>query len=53
MPEEVREDLTIHVVDSVDDVLKFALETEKETDDLETPHIWTDTPATDISATIK
>jgi len=54
IPDEVREDLTIHVVDSIDEVLQFALENVKEAEVLETPHIWsTDAPSTDISATIK
>ncbi len=54
VPDEVREDLTIHAVDSIDDVLKFALEAEKEADVIETPHIWsTDAPSADVSATIK
>ena len=53
IPEEVRGDLTIHTVDTIDEVLKFALETVKEAEVLETPHIWTDTPSADISATIK
>src|SRR6185503_14167175 len=29
IPEEVREDLTIHAVDTIDEVLKYALEGEK------------------------
>ena len=54
IPEEVREDLTIHTVDSIDEVLKFALEPEKTEDILEMPPIWTgDKPSTDISATIE
>ena len=53
VPEEVRNDLTIHAVDTIDEVLGFALEPVKEADILETPHIWTDTPTPDVSATIK
>ncbi len=53
VPEEVRGDLTIHTVDTIDEVLNFALEPVKEPDILETPHIWTDTPSADISATIE
>jgi hypothetical protein len=45
--------LTIHAVDTIDEVLQFALENVKDADVLETPHIWTDSPSTDISATIK
>lgn len=54
IPEEIREDLTIHTVDTIDEVLKYALETEKSEDILETPQLWkTDKPANDISATIE
>lgn len=54
IPEEIREDLTIHTVDSIDEVLKFALENPKPEEILETPQIWkTDKPATDISTAIK
>jgi ATP-dependent Lon protease len=50
IPEEVRDDLTIHVVDTIDQVLQFALESEKgEVTALETPQLWTtDSPAGDI-----
>ncbi len=54
IPEEIREDLTIHTVDTIDEVLKYALETDKSEDILETPQIWkTDKPSTDISAAIE
>ncbi len=54
IPEEIREDLTIHTVDMIDEVLRYALEPEKTEDLLETPQIWkTDKPSTDILATIK
>jgi len=54
VPEEVREDLTIHTVDTIDEVLNLALETVKEAEVLETPHIWTTNVTTgDISATIE
>ena len=54
VPEEVREELTIHTVDSIDEVLQFALEDIKVAELLETSHIWsTDAPSSDISATIK
>jgi ATP-dependent Lon protease len=54
IPEEIREDLTIHTVDMIDEVLKYALETGKSEDILETPQIWkTDKTSTDISATIE
>jgi ATP-dependent Lon protease len=54
VPEEVREDLTIHVVDTIDEVLQFALENVKDAEVLETPHIWTgDRVADGDSVTIK
>lgn len=55
VPDEVREDLTIHTVETVDEVFKLALEKPKdEVLPVETPQIWTtDTTSTDISATIK
>jgi ATP-dependent Lon protease len=54
IPEEIREDLTIHTVDTIDEVLKFALESEKNEEILETPQIWkTDKPSNDISAAIE
>jgi ATP-dependent Lon protease len=54
VPEEVRGDLTIHAVDTIDEVLKFALENVKVADVLETPQIWsTDTASGEISATIE
>ncbi len=54
IPDEIREDLTIHTVDMIDEVLKFALEASKAEEILETPQIWkTDKPATDISAAIE
>ncbi|MCD9187220.1 MAG: endopeptidase La [Pyrinomonadaceae bacterium] len=40
IPEEVREDLTIHTVDSIDEVLKFALEPQKTETIIEPPPIW-------------
>jgi ATP-dependent Lon protease len=54
IPEEVREDLTIHTVDSIDEVLKFALESEKSDDILEMPPIFAHSkPSNDISAGIE
>ena len=54
IPEEVREDLTIHTVDTIDEVLKFALEHEPIEDIIEMPPIFADNQAsTDISATIE
>jgi ATP-dependent Lon protease len=54
VPEEVRDDLTIHIVDTIDEVLKFALEGDSAQDNLETPQIWgPDATGPEISATIK
>ena len=54
VPEEVLDDLTIHIVDTIDEVLKFALETGTENVKLETPQIWSpEAAAPDISATIE
>ncbi len=55
VPDEVRDDLTIHLVDTIDEVLKFALEGNVVKEKLETPQIWsTDTASsTEISVDIK
>src|SRR6185436_11255239 len=54
VPEEVREDLTIHTVDTIDEVLKYALEGEKAGDLLEMPPLFTDNKSSsDISAGIE
>ncbi len=54
VPVEVREDLTIHTVEMIDEVLRLALENEKSEDIIETPHIWSpDSQAADISATVE
>ncbi len=54
IPEEVREDLTIHTVDTIDEVLKFALEAQKDEAAIETPQLWdAGTTSPDISATIE
>jgi ATP-dependent Lon protease len=53
IPEEVREDLTIHAVDMIDEVLLHAIESEKVHDVLDTPQLWTsDTPQTDITTSV-
>ena len=53
VPEEVRDELTVHVVDMIDEVLKFALEPDV-TPALETPQIWNpDVTGPDITATAK
>jgi len=54
IPEEVREDLTIHTVDTIDEVLNFALEPAKEIERLETPQLWdVNAPATDVSTVVE
>ncbi len=54
IPDEVRDELTIHLVDTIDEVLKYALVYDVAEDVLETPQIWNaDAPATDVSTTIE
>ena len=54
IPDEVRDELTIHLVDTIDEVLKYALVYDVEEEVLETPQIWNaDAPATDVSTTIE
>ncbi|MEO8043056.1 MAG: S16 family serine protease, partial [Acidobacteriota bacterium] len=54
IPEEVREELTIHTVDMIDEVLKFAIESDKTDEVLETPQLWSaDTPPADVTTSIE
>ncbi|MEQ1644227.1 MAG: endopeptidase La, partial [Pyrinomonadaceae bacterium] len=54
IPDEVRDELTIHLVDTIDEVLKFALVYDAEEDVIETPQIWNaDAPTADVSTTIE
>jgi ATP-dependent Lon protease len=54
IPEEVREDLTIHTVDMIDEVLKYAIEPDTVEEVLETPQLWSgDTPAADITTSVE
>jgi ATP-dependent Lon protease len=54
IPEEVRDDLTIHLVDMIDEVLKFALEPDAGSDTMETPQIWgPDAASPEITVTVK
>ena len=54
IPDEVRDDLTIHLVDTIDEVLKFALEGDIAAENIETPQIWNpDAGAPDISAIVE
>jgi hypothetical protein len=53
VPDEVRDELTIHVVDMIDEVLKFALEPDVAAA-LETPQIWgTEVLGTDVRPNVK
>ena len=40
IPDEVRDDLTIHVVDTIDEVLRFALESDKADEPIIAPPVW-------------
>jgi len=54
IPDEVREDLTIHTVDMIDEVLKFAIESDKPEEVLETPQLWSgDAPPADVTTSIE
>jgi ATP-dependent Lon protease len=53
IPDEVREDLTIHTVDTIDEVLKFAIEPDKPTEVLETPQLWTSDQPADVTTSIE
>ncbi|MBK8467005.1 MAG: endopeptidase La [Chloracidobacterium sp.] len=54
IPEEVRDDLTIHLVDTIDEVLNFALEGNIAVENIETPQIWNpDAGSQEISADLK
>jgi ATP-dependent Lon protease len=52
VPEEVRNELQIHLVETIDEVIALALEKEDFDDVIEVPPLWTTTqPANDITAT--
>lgn len=54
IPDEVRDDLTIHAVEYIDEVLGLALEDGGREIKLETPVVWSsDSAATEISATVE
>ena len=56
VPEEVREDLTIHAVETIDEVLQFALEDKPLVEVIEaaTPQVWaSDSPSNEIRTTIE
>ncbi|MEJ7624209.1 MAG: endopeptidase La [Pyrinomonadaceae bacterium] len=51
IPDEVRDDLTIHLVDTIDEVLKLALEGDMSGETLVSPQLWKTDSAPEISAT--
>lgn len=54
IPEEVRDDLVIHAVDMIDEVLAIALEVDKPVEAIETPQLWnSDAAAPDISTSVE
>ena len=54
VPDEVREDLTVHLVDSIDEVLKFALESETPEIPIGNPVVWNpDHAPTDVSTALE
>jgi len=54
IPEEVRDDLTIHLVDTIDEVLKFALVQDGAEDKIENPQVWrADAASPDITASVE
>ncbi len=54
VPDEVRDELTIHVVDTIDEVLMFALEAGVISEPIATPQIWnTEAGAADISTSVE
>lgn len=54
IPEEVRDELTVHLVDTIDEVLTYALEGNISLDKLESPQLWTsDNGPQEIAADLK
>jgi ATP-dependent Lon protease len=55
IPEEVRDDLTIHLVDTIDEVLRFALAPDIVDETIDTPQVWGPDAggSTDVSATVE
>src|SRR4051794_819774 len=55
IPSEVRDDLTIHIVETIDEVLKFSLEPSDHIPDVHTgsPQVWAPGSAPDITATVE
>lgn len=54
IPDDVREELTIHTVDTIDEVLKYAIESDKTDEPIDTPQIWNADPiASDITTSLE
>jgi ATP-dependent Lon protease len=54
IPEEVREDLTILTVDTIDEVLRYALEAASPEDTIVTPQVWgTEASSADITTSVE
>ena len=54
IPEEVRDELTIHTVDMIDEVLNIALVQDEVTETIETPQLWSgDGAVAEINATLE
>jgi ATP-dependent Lon protease len=54
IPEEVRDELSIHPVDTIDEVLKIALEGVAATESIAPPQIWnTDGSSADITTAVE
>ena len=53
VPDEVRDDLTIHLVETIDEVLKFALESDVAGDKIDAPQVWGPEAGPEITATLK
>ncbi|MEP7212097.1 MAG: endopeptidase La [Acidobacteriota bacterium] len=53
IPDEVREDLTIHTVDTIDEVLRYALEPSSAEDEMVTPQVWGTDTSTDITTSVE
>jgi ATP-dependent Lon protease len=53
IPEEVRDELTIHVVDTIDDVLMLALDNDAPAERIETPQLWGPEATPEIVTTIE
>ena len=53
IPDEVREDLTIHTVDMIDEVLRFALQADNAGEPIDTPQLWKSGASTDITTSVE